>query len=156
MSANPNWDRWLFASFSEHFSSGLKDDATVFIEGQLRRTDTSSSFYEIRVDGPYITCVGPSRYRLWSEVNILCSANLVENNNYHRIRSMAGLVASLFRNVKIYNFDGPEPIFIGCAVLVQNLRKHERVQISHFGQIEPDVPLLQATVEGHFEITLTN
>ena len=157
MSTDPNWDRWLFASFSAHFNSGLESDALVYIEGQDRVTNDQKSYYEIRVDGPYITEVGKNRYDLVSEVNILCSANHAVDNDYHRIRRMAGLVASLFTEVHIMKYgDGDDDTgaFLGCAVMIHNPRKHERIQINHFGQIDPNVPLMQATVEGHYKLTL--
>lgn len=150
---NPNWGRWLFASFSKHFSDGLSNDAFVYVEGQLRETNSQTSYYEVRVDGPYITEIARNRYELYSEVNILCSANHVVDNNAHRIHDMTGLAASLFTNVMAYQY-GDDNAYFGCLELVQNKKKRERIQISHFGQIDPNVPLIQATVEGHYLITI--
>jgi hypothetical protein len=39
--------------------------------------------------------------------------------------------------------------------LVADARGKERIQVSHFGKIEPNTPLLQATVEGHYEMFLS-
>jgi len=133
----------------------LDGDAFVYVEGQIRDTSTQTSYYEVRIDGPDITQFNHDRYKLRSEVNILCSANHIEDENMHRIYHMAGLVASLFiPGIPIYQY-GDGDAQLGCAELIQDLRKRERIQTSHFGQIDPNVPLMQATVEGHYELTMS-
>lgn len=153
--SNPDWPRWIFASICKHFDD-CKGNYDVFIEGQYRNSDIKKDFFELRIDGPYITEVNKNYYNLYLEVNVLVQSQM-DDTNYHRIHTDVGYAASLFRNISLYKYgngvNDTQELF-GCLELLQDTQTRKRVQINHFGQIDPKVRLTQATVEGHYEVFL--
>lgn len=150
---NDNWPRWIFASVSKHFETALSS-FKMFIEGEERDKWEKSDFIELRVDGPYFREI-QSSWIAKIEINILLQVVMV--NDVHLIHRNTGLIASAFTPIVVYKYgDGvdDDDSQIGCLKLVQNIRANELLVISHFGKIKPDLPLLQASVEGHFEIDL--
>ena len=153
--ANPNWSRWIFASISKHFDD-CKGDLDLYIEGQYRDLKPAKDFIELRVDGPFITELTKGEYKLRFEVNVMVQSRM-DDINYHRIYTDVGKVSSIFLPMQVYKYGtGSEDTgeSFGCLKLLQSTRTRERIQVNHFGQIEPEVPLVQASVEGHYEITL--
>jgi hypothetical protein len=152
----PEMPRWIFASLSAHFQSGL-DAATLplFIEGQHRATRDLPNFAELRVDGPWMTELSRGYWRLFSEVNILVQV-AKDDRFYHQIHDSVGIVANAFENtIGVFRYgDGPsdDQTEVGCLKLQS--QGNERIQINHFGQIAPESNLLQATVEGHYVMNL--
>lgn len=156
MPANHNWPRWIFASVSKHFSD-RRGTLAFYIEGQERTVPAPKDLLELRLDGPYLTEVNKDYWRLYIEVSVLVQA-IKDDSDYHRIHGHTGLVAQAFTTIPVYKFgDGEDDdqTQLGCLELVQNLGKRERIQINNFGQIEQSTPLLQSSVEGHFEMYLT-
>lgn len=156
MAVNKNWPRWIFASVSKHFDAE-KNGLKLFIEGQHRDTREDKDFLEFRLDGPYITEVSHNYFRLYIEVNVLVQSTK-DQTSYHRIHENVGIAAAAFWNgIKVFKYGdgvGDDDSYLGCLRLVTDARGKERIQISHFGQIEPKTRLLQATVEGHYEMFL--
>ena len=148
--------RWIFASICKHFDD-CKGDLALFIEGQYRNSGAPpKDFIELRVDGPYITELNKNYYKLTLDVNILVQSQM-DDTNYHRIHDDVGKVASMFKNINLYKFgtaltDTQE--HFGCLNLLQDTQRRDRIQINHFGQIDPKVRLMQASIEGHYETHL--
>lgn len=156
MPANQNWPRWIFASVSKHFND-RRGGLAFYIEGQERNVPAPKDLLELRLDGPYLTEVNKDYWRLYIEVSILIQA-IKDDADYHRIHSHSGLVAQAFTTIPVYKFGvgvDDDQTQLGCLELVQNLGKRERIQINNFGQIEQSTPLLQTSVEGHYEMYLT-
>lgn len=146
-----NMPRWIFASVTNHFNTQCSA-YPVYIEGFTRRTNKEESHIEIRVDGPRIIKY-PSQYYFYGEVNLLISC--LNSENYHKIHEMAGIVAASFVDISVYKYgDGVYDTgqYVGCYKLIQKNRGHDRVEINHFGIIEPDQSIVQATVEGHYKM----
>ena len=126
----------------------------MFVEGQKRNTDELKTFYEVRMDGPWFTEVSRDCWKIYGEVNILVQATLDERDTQLIHRSV-GLVTAAFTDISVYRF-GDEPgddnTFVWCWQLLQDTRARERVQVAHFGVIEPNTKLTQAVVEGHYEV----
>ena len=154
--SNINWPRWIFASICKHFDD-CRGDYDLFIEGQFRDAGApDKDFLELRVDGPYITEINKNYYKLYVEVNVLIQSQM-DNTNYHRIYDDMGKVASMFTTVNLYKYGtGSEDTqeHFGCLLLLQDTQNRNRIQINNFGQVDPKTRLTQATVEGHYEITL--
>ena len=70
MAVNTNWPRWIFASVCTHFDA-RKGDYNLFIEGQFRNMQPPKDFFELRMDGPFITEVSHNFYKLYIEINVL-------------------------------------------------------------------------------------
>ena len=158
MAVQQQWPRWIFASVSRHFAD-RRGGLTLFIEGQPRDTRDEKDFLELRQDGPYITEVSKGYYRLYIEINVLVQSSM-DAEDYHRIHDDVGIAAAAFTNgISVFKFGdrvGDDDSFVGCLILIGDPRGKERIQISHFGQIEPKLSLMQATVEGHYEMKLVN
>lgn len=156
MAVNKNWPRWIFASVSKHFDAE-KQGLHMFVEGEHRDTRDKLDFLEFRLDGPYITEVSKGYFRLYIEVNILVQSTK-NQTNIHRIHENVGIAAAAFWNgIKVFKYGNgvdDDQSYLGCLQLVTDARGKERIQISHFGQIEPKTRVLQATVEGHYEMFL--
>jgi len=159
MPVNQNWNRWIFASISQHFVDGVGSELPLYIEAQLRgdMVRTTPDFAELRVDGPYVTEVSKNYWRHYLEVNVLIRTSI--GSNYHQIHTYTGLICSIFTDISLYKYgntiNDDDSIF-GCLGLLQDSRGRDRIQVSHYGQIEPDLREVQATVEGHYEVFLEN
>lgn len=155
MSANKNWARWSFASVSKHFDNnrqGLK----LFIEGTHRDTRTDKDYLEFRMDGPTLREVSKGCWKLRIEVNILVTTTFDEED-FHRIHRNAGIVQEAFVTIPVFRFGNgvdDDNSFLGCYKLLQSKANADLLELNHFGRIDQSVPLMQATVEGHYEMEL--
>ncbi len=148
-----NLSRWLYASTSKYFNTiALTNDLHFFVEGTNRETNEQQKYIEFRLDGPNITELSKNYYRLDVEINILWSFNQ-DDEDFHAPESLKGILMDAMQNICIYKFgDGPndDDSLVGVLQLKQNQRIVTRV--NNFGQIRPDVRLLQGTVEGSFNM----
>jgi len=155
MSANKNWARWSFASVSKHFDDnrqGLK----LFIEGTHRDTREEKDYLEFRMDGPTLREVSKGCWILRIEVNILVSAAFDEKD-FHRIHTNSGIAQAAFVPIPVFKFGSTvddDDSFLGCYRLLQDKSTRDFLELNHFGRIDHKIPLVQSTVEGHFEMTL--
>jgi len=155
MATNKNWPRWIFASVSKHFDAN-KDTLPLFIEGQYRNTRSEKDFLELRVDGPYFTEFSKGYWRAFIEINVLVQSAM-DDSNFHRIHEDVGIAAAAFSTIHVYKYGNgvdDDGTLLGCLKLVADHRGKERIQINHFGQIGPSEGLMQACVEGHYEMFL--
>lgn len=160
MSANPNWPRWIFASVSKHFADAASvAGVPLFIEGQHRDTLELKDFFEMRMDGPTLREVSKGCWVLRIEINILVQSAM-DDSNYHRIHQDVGIVSAAFeKSIGVYKKgrNDPDPddqSFLGCLKLIQNASTRDFLEINHFGQIDTKTKLIQATVEGHYNMLL--
>jgi len=161
MPVNKNWSRWIFASVTKHFhdqSVAADPDIKFYIEGQPRTIQPDDAqAYECRQDGPYYTERTRGEWYVYIEINILVQATKTDDD-FHRMRRLIGVMeAAFFGMIPVYRYgDGPEDdgSQLGCLTLIQDKGNRERIQSSHFGQIDPNYNSEQATVEGHYEMCL--
>jgi hypothetical protein len=155
-SFNPNWERWCKISINKHFDEG-KGDTECFIEGFARDTDRLQDYFEIRFDGPNIRETTKDKWHLVFEVNVLVVAK-IDPSDVYRINRLTGRVQQLFNECIIVRRWGEGPQDDQTVLGYLNLRQpkfaNEKVQVSHFGQINPTTDILQASVEGHYEIRI--
>lgn len=145
---NKNWERWIFASVSKHFDT-YRESVPLYIEGQERQTQLLDEFIELRVDGPYFKEVSKGCTKIDIEINLLCCVK--KNNDNFRIHKLTGVVAAAFKpEIFVYKF-GDDPLELWECLRLRS-DKREAVIVSHFGQPDPDLPLMQATVEGHYTV----
>jgi len=147
-----NIPRWMFASISKHFDA-RKQNEHLFIEGQDRLTNEETDWLELRMDGPSQKEVSKGCFQFDIEINVLLSS-VMNEKDYHKIFKLVGVAAAAFTNTidifKLGNGVDDDDTFLACARL--RFENRESVQISHFGQIDPDKRLVQATVEGHYRM----
>lgn len=154
MAYNENWERWCKISIAKHFDAG-RGDTQCFVEGFTRDTQELADYIEVRVDGPYTTETSKDKFRLYFEVNILVVVK--KGQDAYRINRLTGRINGIFLDcieVRRYG-NGPEDdlTVLGCLKLLIPFG-NERLQTSHFGQIRPDTEIVEATVEGHYELRI--
>jgi hypothetical protein len=157
-SPNPNWVRWVFASFSDHFTTAFADKLPLYIEGQHRDTRELKDFLELRIDGPFAIQVSRGCWKLRSEVSILIQS-VMDDKDYHRHVENLGIAQSAF-DVCIPMFrygcrDADDDTFLGQMKLLQNRANRDFLEVYNFGQIDKDRKLMQGTVEAHYQMELT-
>jgi hypothetical protein len=152
---NQHWNRWIFASASSFFKQKIVG-YPFFIEGQNAPLQGDS--IEFRLTGPEWTQISPNTYIGEIVINILVKA--VKEEDAHKIFRMVGLTEAAFVvcfPVKKYgntvNVDNSN-IVIGFMNLEQAGGKD--IRTTHFGQLVPEVPSIQSTVEANYKITLIN
>jgi len=153
-----NWPRWIFASVSKHFlDAASAESIPLFIEGQHRDTRLEKDFFELRTDGPTLREVSKGCFVFGLEINIIVQSAM-NDTNYHRIHQNVGVAAAAFdKGIPVYKKgSGPDDdqSFVGCLQLLQNRETRDFVEINHFGQIDKQTKLMQASVEGHYRMYL--
>lgn len=156
---NKNWPRWVFASVSEHFYS-RRDSIPMFIERQYRQQSEEPKLLELRMDGPYFTEISRGVFKCFIEVNVLVQAAQSDTNAYV-IDELVGIAGAAFTDsIQVFKY-GPasdpdnDGSLLVCLSRLDDTRGRKRVQISHFGKIDTQTPVLQSTVEGHYEGFIT-
>lgn len=119
----------------------------------MRRTSDLKDFFELRVDGPYYTELSKGFWRVYIEINVLIQSAQDKIDRF-RIYKTAGVVAAAFeRIISIFKYGdevGDDDSLVGCLKLLGDKEARERIQISHFGQVEPQTGISQSTVEAHY------
>lgn len=154
-----HWDRWVFASICQHFDD-RRGTLPMYVEGTHRDTRELEDFFELRVDGPWYSEISKNYWWVFIEINVLIQS-AKNNTDFHRIRKMTGIISQILeRCIKVYKY-GNEPYddssLLGVLERQDDRRgkNADRIQINHFGQIEPKLKLEQSTVEAHYVMKLS-
>lgn len=151
---DPNWVRWIKASFAKHFDTN-KDDTFLHVEGFERATEGKSDWLELRMDGPYLKEHTKGEWLLETEFNILICVMMNASNAY-RMETLTGRVAGICEKcIPVYKYgdtDADDQSLLGYCTLQP--REKEKVIVSNFGQVRPDTKLLQSSVEAHYKMHL--
>lgn len=158
MAINPNWSRWIFASFTRHFKTNLPNGSpTLYIEGEDRRTENINDYFEFRINGPNIVELH-GYYKFEVGINILIVTK--QNKNIHTIHNNAGLIASLFwRNISMLKLGADtlgvdDGSYLGCMCIYK--REGKELDVSHIGQVNPDTLEMQAMVQALYTMRIEN
>lgn len=123
--------------------TGLK----IYIDGQDRDTNKFPEFVEVRYDGPFLRTAGKSSWLMEYDINLLVQTE--SGKNIYALEKVCGkLYAKLAQDISIIS-DG---LTIACSTLKTDFR--QKLQINRFGRIEPDINILQATVEARHEFSI--
>jgi hypothetical protein len=157
MSYNESWNKWIVASIVKHFKAVL-DAASIdnFIEGMSNRDLTKSEYVEIRVDGPYADERSKNDFILRVEVNLLVQTIVNPAKNLYRHAELQGICMGAFITIPVYKLGNEvedDKTQFGCLQLNTD-EPRDHVMAHNFGQVETDVKLQQASVEGHYKIEL--
>lgn len=156
MSLISNLPKWIQLSALKHFTDNISDLHT-FVEGQERRTNQESDWCEIRVDGPWLKQLTRIDLEVYFEINVLVST-VIDPENFAKESINIGKVLVAFTTFNIYKYGNEvddDSTLVGCFQMLPRDDLRERLEIARFGQIDPNLNLLQATVEGHYETILT-
>lgn len=150
---NANIPRWVIASVLKHFNT-YKSTMGMYFEGQRVENKPEANYFEVRIDGPSERSSSNSELIIF-EINILVSAKADVGDIYQIYRNV-GVVASAFHNtIEVFKYGTggeDDESSLGCLQLYS--QGHGDLQIVHFGRINSQIPLIQATVEGHYQLNL--
>ena len=151
---NPNWPRWCYASASKQFLDFFNTKGIIsFAHADDSNTGTFQSGIEFRMDGPNGKWLTKTEWDLFIEVSLLVTT-MKDDKDAHLIEKYLGFAASAFTSsIKIFRFgDGPDDdstFLEGCFTIEAEGR--EPLVIAKFGVVQVDLPVLQATVNGHYK-----
>jgi hypothetical protein len=151
---DPNWSRWIFASISDAFNT-VAGSASIpfYVEGADKDDDASLlEYFEFRINGPDAKELSKDFWCLTVEVNIFCAAKRMKDN-FHRIHTLVGLAQSMFTNaIQCYKYGtSPGDDSTGFLCMQLDTKNKEDVVVSHFGQLDPNLLEMRATVDGFYE-----
>jgi hypothetical protein len=142
---------------SGNFKSRFESTFGVFIEGTHRGLPANTELLEFRMDGPMRKQPSRNYFILDIEINLLVRS-FMDDTDFHKMRRSCGEVATwLAKNHCIYRYgDGPDDDNSLLGVLqLKNRTFREPVRVNHFGQIDPQYQLEEATVEASFQMHLS-
>jgi len=152
---------WVKASVAQHFDAIATGTFPMYLEGVAPRETEKieTGFFELRLDGPYFTQISRDYWSCYVEINVLIQEPITmkDDRQVYQIDANAGKIAVAFTDIIIKKFGdeaGDDETVFGCMHLLQDVRDRQRIQINHFGQIEPKVRVQQATVEGHYNMEI--
>lgn len=154
MSFNNNWPKWIKASAIKHFQTQMSG-VHLHIEGGERATNTLESYAEFRTVGPNSRQLQKNYWQLDFYVNILISDKM-GGSNFYRFDEAIGLAYAAFTDFNIYKFgsgQNDDKTFLNCALLDQDSLP-DKIRLQQMGQLETDVKMQQATLEGHYYVKL--
>ena len=156
MAMNKNWARWIAASINSHFDTNLVSAAPLtfkkYFETSHRDTERDGSIIEVRHDGGTWSESTKDKWKGVYEINLEVT-HALDNNNYYTVWDLIGLCnEAMSKQIGLFNYDAAgNGVQIGCMYIQDD---KGQIITHYFGQIEPKVEIVQATVEGHFYIDL--
>lgn len=145
--------RWVAASIYKYLYDASVDLYPLHIEGQLPSNENTHPppYAELRFDGPYFREVSAGYFYIYAEVNVLCSVPV--QANFYKIQEILGHFADLLsKPIPVYKYGDDESLlFCMLPVVSPQGTKANELRINNFGVIELDKPLIQGSVEGHYE-----
>lgn len=144
----PNFPVWISKSIAKHFDDALGGDHLFIIEGEQRQTNESTEHIELRIDGPTLHQLQNGVWHIVVEVNLLVVTST--GQNVYQSQQICGEIQAKCTDIVLNKIDDDGTIVtkLGCLTIRPRLR--DNIVISHFGQIKPDVPIIQSTVEVHY------
>jgi len=149
------WPRWIFASCAQFFKEQLPT-ADFFVEGQEFKEDNIKDSVQFRMDGPQISQISSTIWRVRLEVNIYAQS-VIRESSWQDIHKLVGLVSAAFKDIPVYRFGKVEEdarnndTLWDCLRLVQELTGQDgAINVTHFGQVVQNTKVMAATIAGHY------
>ncbi len=156
--ADPNWPRWITTSIYKYFYGKLHGDVSVYLEGQNRQTEGQKSYVEIRYNGPTVDRLTPRTFKLYVSINILVVYIKATEDNLYSFDNIIGLVTTAFPNAfQVMRYgDGTQDdqLEVGCLKQKPEPGK-DMIEVMRYGQADPNIRMVEATIEASYEMLLT-
>lgn len=155
MAINKYWARWIKSSINKHFETNLVDSTLlpkIFYEPSHRANEKEQKIIEVRDDGGYWTETTKDQWNGIYEINLLVQFYMDDNDLYIP-QDLIGLCCeAMSKPISIFKY-GPygDDSFLTCF---KRLTDHEDIIVHEFGQIDPTLKIVQATIEAHYLIEL--
>lgn len=148
---NENWARWIFASCTTFFDS-KKGNLFLRVDAEEEPTPRPEDYAEMRFNGPFYTEQYRDYWKLEIHINVLIEIVINQTDDQKIFRTVAIVEKMFDRCIPIYKYGDSivddRTIQLGVLTRIP-VGKHDIVT-NHFGQITPDMRMLQSTVEGHY------
>lgn len=139
-------DKWIRASVSDHFNTNISE-TTFYVKGEPRQ-EKDHDYSILRIMGPNIMETVKDSSLITATVNILVSSKISETNlNLHA--EHVGEVRAAFQDIPIYAYGNGDAL-VGCLRLRQLSGKSEYIEVTEYAK-DPELDVLQSTVQGHFK-----
>jgi hypothetical protein len=168
MAANPNWDRWMFASVAFALKEVAEDAGlAVLVEHLDERSDAfmaAADRAEIRITGPFTQEISKGHHRCWLDANVLLTSRYDgQAKNAYDILKFKGLFHErMSEPIAIWNYGNEDgdyvideaetQIFLGC--FLPRPGRNESIRGFNFGQIDKTDKLKQSAVDGRYVVYL--
>ena len=150
-----NMKRWIVASAIKEFKKHLEGEV-MFPEGVDKFPDRLQSYFELRIDGPYVRPQPGGGGCFYIEVNILAISKRSEPNAFKK-ENMQGIAMQILNRdfciFKIGNtLNNTEDT--GELVGVMQLLPSDQIKNNDFGQDDDSVEVYKSATEAHYEMYL--
>lgn len=168
MAANPNWNRWMFASVAFVLKQVAEDaDLPVLVEHLDERTSefmSASDRVEIRITGPFTQEISKGHHRCWLDANVLLTSRYdgAKKNGYDILKFQGLFQEAMSSPIPIWNYGNEEGDFVvddeetqinlGC--FLPRPGRNESIRAFNFGQIDKTDKLKQSAVDGRYVVYL--
>lgn len=146
--------RWIAASLQVHFNT-LIAGITVFNEESERTTYDNADWVEVRFDGPHTTKQQQDCFKVEVDVNLLISTSKDETDIHQHSRNIGLARKAMTQCISVFRYgDGPDDNDeqIGILSLRQDLDR--RLRVNRWGEVDKDLRLIQASVDGTYQMEL--
>lgn len=147
--------RWVHASVKDYIKTKFAGTPLV-VEGENDKKPDAPFFIELRIDGPNMVKIGTrTEYMGMVEVNLLLTVNKDEKYA-HILQDKIGLCwEALEACIPIKRVGSTDTaVDTGAIVSVLQLIDEDAIEINNFGQVDPNIRIQQASVEGHYRFQL--
>ena len=150
---NVNWNRWILTSAFTHFTARVGEN--LVLDGMDRDgLEDDPLFAEFRMDGPRYQQLTTNYYRLWFAFNIVVTSAIdpVDLTKKHDL--IGDIVNAFTLELAINRYGdgvGDDDSLLECATLDRDAP----IRVNQLGQIDKDIRIEQATIEGHYLLYLT-
>lgn len=153
MAINVNWNRWILTSALKHFTDSIGEN--LVLDGMDRdglRDDPL--FAEFRMDGPRYLQLNQNYYRLWFAINIVVTSAIDPVDLTLKHDLIGDIVNAFTLELAINKYGsggGDDSSLLECATLSDDFP----IRVNQLGQIDKDIRIEQATIEGQYLLYLT-
>ena len=164
MAFDPNISRWLLASCRAWFDSHRLNNATLFYEytrhKQLENPTTGlviQQYGEFRLNGPDHRKVTHNEEWYDIVINVLCTQDLNEGQSDEIDEFIGNIYVCFTECIPVYRYGDSSNLlndntYIGF--LKRTDEKNGQVNLSRFGQANPDSLLTQVSIEASYRMKL--
>ena len=163
---DPNMPRWIMASCRTWFNAHVQNGVKIFWEYTRHKDVTDKKtgqaikrYAEFRLNGPFYTLKTSNECWYDVDINVLLTQNLTQGAS----DEIEDLIGSLFvcftQSIPIYRFGPADNVINDSSQIGCLMRMNERggeVDVSRFGQANPDTLVTQASIEAMYRLKLVN
>lgn len=148
---DPNWTRWVEASIAKYFDAN-KQNYNLFLHGIDDPPIGNKEGAELRINGPIAQQRTKTFWALDFTVNLLVQSKINDQNAYEH-QDVVGFFTNLFvPSISVFKLGKNPEIdtqeFLAC------LEQTEDIEALAFGQISPEIRVLQSTLVCQYRVEL--